>query len=104
MSMRCAIINYFLVHKMEVENLILLSIQVLIRSNEVSLALPQNQKSTQLTTKYQTFIHGCFKKIYKTKLTKQHTIFLDKSMFSSKNCLQRFRRHLSPSLENTDFS
>ena len=53
MSMRRAvIINYFLVHKMEVENLILLSTQVLLRSNEVSLA---------------------------------------KSMFSSKNCLRRFR-------------
>ena len=33
------IINYyFLVHKMEVENLILLSAQVLLRSSEVSLA------------------------------------------------------------------
>ena len=39
MSMRRAvIINYFLVHKIEVENLILLSTQVLLRSNEVSLA------------------------------------------------------------------
>ena len=39
MSMRRAvIINYFLVHKMEVENLILLSTQVLLWSNEVSLA------------------------------------------------------------------
>ena len=35
---RAVIINYFLVHKMEVENLILLSTQVLLRSNEVSLA------------------------------------------------------------------
>ena len=52
MSMRLAvIINYFLVHKMEVENLILLSIQVLLRSNEVSLAQPQNQKCAKLTTK-----------------------------------------------------
>ena len=76
---------------MEVENLILLSTQVLLRSNEVSLAQPQNPKSTQLTTKYRTFIHGCFKKIYKTKLAKQHTSFFDKSMFSSKNCLRRFR-------------
>ena len=32
------IINYFVVHKMEVENLILLSTQVLLWSNEVSLA------------------------------------------------------------------
>ena len=39
MSMhRAVIINYFLVHKMEVENLILLSTQVLLQSNEVSLA------------------------------------------------------------------
>ena len=39
MSMSLAvIINYFLVHKMEVENLILLSTQVLLRSNKVSLA------------------------------------------------------------------
>ena len=39
MSMRRAvIINYFLVRKMEVENLMLLSTQVLLRSNEVSLA------------------------------------------------------------------
>ena len=40
MSMRRAVIinYYFLVHKMEVENLILLYIQVLLRSNEVSLA------------------------------------------------------------------
>ena len=37
MSMRRAVI-IFLVHKMEVENLILLSTQVLLRSNEVSLA------------------------------------------------------------------
>ena len=74
MSMRRAVIikYYFLVHTMEAENLILLSTQVLLWSNEVSLAQPQNQKSTQLTTKYQTYIHGCFKKIYKTKLAKQH--------------------------------
>ena len=32
------IINYFLVHKMEVENLMLLSTQVLFWSNEVSQA------------------------------------------------------------------
>ena len=40
MSMRrTVIINYyFLVRTMEVENLILLSTQVLLRSNEVSLA------------------------------------------------------------------
>ena len=39
MSMHHAvIINYFLVHKMEVVNLILLSTQVLLWSNEVSLA------------------------------------------------------------------
>ena len=39
MSMhRAVIINYFLVHKMEVENLILLSTQVLLQSIEVSLA------------------------------------------------------------------
>ena len=40
MTMRRAVtINYyFLVHKMEVENLILLSTQVLLWSNEVSLA------------------------------------------------------------------
>ena len=37
MSMRRAVI-IFLVHKMEVENLILLSTQVLFRSDEVSLA------------------------------------------------------------------
>ena len=86
MSMRRAVIisyELFLVHKMEVENQILLSTQVLLRSNEVYLAQPQNQKSAQLT-KYRTFIHGCFKKIYKTKLAKQHTIFFDKSMSSSK--------------------
>ena len=35
---------------MEVENLILLSTQVLLRSKEVSLAQPQSQKSTELTT------------------------------------------------------
>ena len=75
---------------MEVENLMLLYTQVLLRSNEVSLAKPQNQKSAQLTAKYRTFIHGCFKKIYKTKLGKQHTLFFDKYMFSSKNCLRRF--------------
>ena len=105
MSMRRAVIisyELFLVHKMEVENQILLSTQVLLRSNEVYLAQPQNQKSAQLT-KYRTFIHGCFKKIYKTKLAKQHTIFFDKSMFSSKNCLH-VRLHLSPSLENMDLS
>ena len=39
MSMhRAVIINYFLVHKMEVENLMLLSTQVLLQSIEVSLA------------------------------------------------------------------
>ena len=93
MSMRRAVIisyELFLVHKMEVENQILLSTQVLLRSNEVYLAQPQNQKSAQLT-KYRTFIHGCFKKIYKTKLAKKHAIFFDKFMFSSKNCLPRFR-------------
>ena len=38
MSMRRAVfINYFLVHKMGVENLILLTTQVLLRSSEVSL-------------------------------------------------------------------
>ena len=58
---------------MEVENLILLSTQVLLWSNEVFLAQPQNQKSAQLTTKYRTLIHGCFKKICKTKLAIQHT-------------------------------
>ena len=69
--MRHAVIikYYFLVHMMEAENLILLSTQVLLWSNEVSLAQPQNQKSAQLTTKYQTYIHGCFKKIYKTGKT-----------------------------------
>ena len=36
---------------MEVENLILLSTQVLLWSNKVSLALPQNQKSTKLKKK-----------------------------------------------------
>ena len=76
---------------MEVENLILLSTQVLLQSNEVSLAQPHNQKSAQLTTKYRTFINGCFKKIYKTKLAKQHTSFFDKSMFSIKNCLRNFK-------------
>ena len=34
---RAVIINYFLVHKMEVENLILFITQVLRRSSEVSL-------------------------------------------------------------------
>ena len=39
MSMRHAvIINYFLVQKIEVKNLILLSTQVLLKSNEGSLA------------------------------------------------------------------
>ena len=67
---------------MEVENnRILFSTQVLLQSNEVSLAQTQNQKSTQLTTKYRTFMHGCFNKICKTKLAKQHRSFFDKSMF-----------------------
>ena len=35
---RAVIINYFLVYKIEVENLILLSTQVLLRCNEISLA------------------------------------------------------------------
>ena len=35
---RAVIVNYFLVHKMEVENLILFFTQVLLRSNEVSQA------------------------------------------------------------------
>ena len=34
---RAVIINYFLVHKMEVENLILFITQVLRRTSEVSL-------------------------------------------------------------------
>ena len=38
MSMHHVIINYFLVLKMEVENVILLSTQVLLWSDEVSLA------------------------------------------------------------------
>ena len=40
MSMRGALLifNYFLVHTMEVENLILLATHVLLRSSEVSLA------------------------------------------------------------------
>ena len=40
MSMRRAVMinDYFLVHKMEVENLALLSTQVLLQSNKVSLA------------------------------------------------------------------
>ena len=40
MSMRRAVMinDYFLVHKMEVENLVLLSTQVLLQSNKVSLA------------------------------------------------------------------
>ena len=39
MSMcRAVIINYFLVQKMEEENVMLLSTQVLLRSNKVSLA------------------------------------------------------------------
>ena len=57
-----------------------------------------------INNKVSNIIHGCFKKIYKTKLSKQHTTFFDKPMFSSKNCLWRFRWHLSPSLENMDLS
>ena len=79
---RAVIINYyFLVHKMEVENLII-----------VYSSLPgitSNQKSIQVTTKYQTFIHGCFKKIYKIKLAKQHKFFLSNPWFFLKKCLQR---------------
>ena len=55
MSMRCeVIINYYfiLVHIMEVENVILLSIHGLIlRYNKVPPDIASSQKSTELTTK-----------------------------------------------------
>ena len=52
MSMRRAVIitNYFLVHKIQVKNLILSSTQVLLKCNEVYGITP-NRKSTQLTTR-----------------------------------------------------
>ena len=68
---------------MEVENLILLSTQALLRSNEVSLAKPQNQKSAQLTTKYRTLIHGCMVVSRKyTKLNWQNSTYF----FSTNPC------------------
>ena len=52
MSMRlAAIINYFLVHKMEVGNLISLSTQVLLRSQQSLSGITLGQKSPELTTK-----------------------------------------------------
>ena len=68
---------YFLVQKIEVEKLTLLSTHVSLKCKEVSLAELPNRQSTELTIKndayqhvnlkYQTFILLGFKKIYKRR-------------------------------------
>ena len=45
MQRAVTIIIYFLVHRIEVENLILSSSQVLLKSNKVSLAQPRTKRA-----------------------------------------------------------
>ena len=45
------IINYYFVHRIEVEKLTLFSTHVSLKCNEVSLAKLPNEKSTELTIK-----------------------------------------------------
>ena len=70
---RTIIINYFLVHRIEVENLILLSIHILSLTkypwhNPESKEHRINNKIDayhHVNLKYRTFIHHGFKEIYK---------------------------------------